>query len=207
MVKARVPCVLDPFTITVDGQPRGLVFSLVAVRTANRVMVQGAWTRSTRLPRSTLSDVSSDPIGGWGLLHRHWLIGCWEVSKDKIWVAYKRRALFYIVHNDFGFQYNIWSSSSTNYSEVSVLLFSSLLKLIAMGDPIWNWYLCCCLFCRMSHNIELTSAEFLQLLADVQRSPSPEFSMDFFDQPVVLNNIQLDRGYFHIVRISFIYSL
>ena len=54
----------------------------------------------------------------------------------------------------------------------------------------------------MLHNIELTSAEFLQLLADVQRSPIPEFSIDFFDPPVALDDIQLDRMYLHIVRIS-----
>ena len=46
-----------------------------------------------------------------GLLHRHRLvqtIGCWEVSKDKVWVAYKRRASYFIVHHDFGFQYSVF---------------------------------------------------------------------------------------------------
>ena len=60
---------------------------------------------------------------------------------------------------------------------------------------------------KINNNIELTSAEFLQLLANVQRSPIPEFSIDFFDQPVALDDIQLNRMYFHIVRIIlFIHS-
>ena len=49
MMKARVPCVLVLFTITVVidlGQPRGLVYHWLPrdrVSTAHRVMVQGAW--------------------------------------------------------------------------------------------------------------------------------------------------------------------
>ena len=76
-----------------------------------------------------------------------------------------------------------------------MLIFLSWLKLIFLEYPIWNRYSCCCLFCRMSHNTELTSAELLQLLADVHRSPISDFSIDFFDQPVSLDGVQLDRMY------------